>query len=151
MDAELLRVVLGVNGGEILGDDGEVGLSLADGDARLEVAQQETEHGEAVALHGGGTTGLGRNPHIGVAPTKARGHYADEGALRAVEDKGLVDEFGIGAEAGDPGLVAHDEDGRGAGLVISGLRYAAEVGGHAQEFKGAGGDEVAVEALGAFA
>src|SRR5258706_1617941 len=140
MDAELLRVVLGVNGGEILGDDGEVGLSLADGDARLEVAQKEPEHGEAVAVHGGGTAGLGGNPHIGIAPAEAWRHYADEGALRAVEDKGLVDEFGIGAEASDPGLVAHDEDGRGAGLVISGLRDAAEMGGHTQEFKGAGSD-----------
>src|SRR6266404_965966 len=151
VNAEFLRVVLGVHSGKILGDDSEVGFGLADGDARREVTEQEPELRESILGLRGGAAGFRGNPHIGIAPAEARRHDSDQGALCAIEDKGFVDEIGIGAEAANPGLVAHDEDGRRAGLVVSGLGDSAEVGGHAEEFKCAGADEAAIEALCPFA
>src|SRR5260370_2007878 len=151
MDAELLRIVRGVHGGNIFRYDGQVGFGLADGNAWLEVTEQEPELRESILGLRNRAAGFRGNPHIGIAPAETWGHYADEGALRAVEDEGFVDEFRIAAEAGDPGFGADDENWRGSGLVISGLRDPAKISRHTKEFKSAGGDEVAVEALRAVA
>ncbi len=48
VNAEFLRVVLGIHSGKILGDDSEVGFGLADGDARLEMTEQEPELRESI-------------------------------------------------------------------------------------------------------
>src|SRR5258708_27062196 len=128
-----------------------MGLGLTQGDAGFEGAEEEPELGESVHAGTNCNAGLSGNPQVGAAPSKPGGHDADQGAVRAVEDEGLVDEGGVGGEAVNPCAVAHDEDGRGAGLVVGGLGCASEERGHAEEFKRAGSDVVAVKALGAFA
>src|SRR6266849_911687 len=124
MNAEIFRIVLGVNGGEVLGDDGEVGFSLADRDPRFEVSEEEPEDRKAgTSLRCGRcrVAGLLRNPHVGIAPTETWRHDTDKGVRRAVEDKSLVDESRIGVETSDPSFVAHNEDRRRAWLVIGRL------------------------------
>src|SRR5258708_7120591 len=123
----------------------------ARGDGGFNGGEGERERGESVHAGTNCNAGFRGNPQVRAAPSKAGRHDSDQGAVRAVEDEGLVDEGGVGGEAVDPCAVAHDEDGRGAGLVVGGLGCASEERGHAEEFKRAGSDVVAVKALGAFA
>src|SRR5713226_3145803 len=110
------------------------------------MTQQEPELGESIASLCGGGAGLLRDPHVGIAPAEARRHDADERALRAVKDKGFVEDAGIGAESRYPGLVTHDKDWRRAGFIVSGLGDSAVERGHAEEFKCTGGDVASIEA-----
>ncbi len=75
---------------------------------------------------------------------------ATRGARDAVEHEGLADDFRIGIELGDPGFVANHEDGRRAGFVVFCGGRAAEERRDSEGFESAGGDELAVEAFGAF-
>src|SRR5260370_33316232 len=124
MNAEIFRIVLGVNGGEVRGGDGGVGFSLAGRAPRFEVSEEEPEDRKAgTSLRCGRcrVAGLLRDPHVGIAPTETWRHDTDKGLRRAVEDKGLGDESTIGGEASDPRLVAHNEARRSACVTIGRL------------------------------
>src|SRR5882762_7911514 len=151
VNAEIFGIVLRIYLGEILGDNGEVGFCLANGDTWFEVPQQEPKLRKPVACRGGGPARLLRDPHVGVAPSEAWRHDADQRSLRSVKDKSLVDDRGVGAEPRNPGFVAHDKHRRRTGFIVSGLSDAAEQRGHAQKLKGAGGDEAAIKAFGTLA
>src|ERR1700680_2849077 len=129
LNGEMFWVVLRIDGGQMLGDDDEVRLGFAFRDAGFEMAEHkpkaiETECGSRI-----GVAGLFGNPEVGVAPGKTRGHNADERACRAVQDEVFVEEGGIRVEAVDPSLVAQDEYGRRARLIVRGLHPPADEGG----------------------
>src|SRR6267142_5514381 len=151
VNAEIFGIVLRIYLGEILGNHSEVGFCLANGDTWFEVSQQEPKLRKPVARRGGGPARLLRDPHVGIAPSEAWWHNAYKRSLRSVKDKGLVDDRGIGAEPRHPGFIAHDKHRRRTGFIVSGLSDASEQRGHAQKLKGAGGDEAAIKAFGAFA
>src|SRR5258708_17641232 len=117
-----------------------MGLGLTQGDAGFEGAEEEPELGESVHAGTNCNAGFRGNPQVGAAPSKPGGHDADQGALSAVEDEGLVDEGGVGGEAVNPCAVAHDADGRGAALAVAELGCASEGRGHAEAFTRAGSD-----------
>src|SRR6267154_5899149 len=151
VNAEIFGIVLGIYLGEILGNHGEVGFRLPDGDTWFEVPQQEPKLRKPVAGWGGGPARLLGDPHVRIAPSEAWRHDADKRTLRSIKDKGLVDDRGIGAEPRHPGFVAHDKHRRRTGFIVSGLSDAAEQRGNAQKLKGAGGDEAAIKAFGTLA
>src|SRR6267154_2467224 len=102
VNAEILGIVLRIYLGEVLGDHGEIGFCLADGDTRFEVPQQEPKLRKPVAGWGGGPARLLRDPHVGIAPSEAWRHDADKRTLRSIKDKGLVDDRRVGAEPRHP-------------------------------------------------
>src|SRR5258708_36379847 len=112
-----------------------MGLGLTQGDAGFEGAEEEPELGESVHAGTDCNAGFRGNPQVGAAPSKPGRHDADQGALSSVEDEGLVDEGGVGGEAVDPCAVAHDEDGRGARLVVGGLGCKTEKKGISEGYE----------------
>src|ERR1700685_4464008 len=86
------------------------------------------------------------NHHLSIAPGEARGHDADQRSRRAIQDEILVQDSWIGAKVFDPGLVAQNENGRRARLIIRRLHYSAEERRHAEKFKCPGRDVISLEA-----
>src|SRR6266704_75449 len=90
---------------------------------------------------------LCRNPHVCIAPSKARGHNPNQRSRYPIQDKGLVDNSPIGGELLHPRLVTQDEHRRRTGFVIGWLHHPPQQRRHPQELKGPRRHEIAVEPL----
>src|SRR5271169_2936872 len=115
----------------MLRDDSKVGLGRTFRNSRLEMAHKKPVAIEAELRSRIRMAGFFRNPEIGIAPTKTRRHNADKRAGRAIQDKRFVQDGGISIEAVDPHLVAQNEDGWCARLIVRRLHPSPEEGRHA--------------------
>ena len=134
-----------------MGHDVEVRFRLSDRDPGLQAPEQEPVARERAPLRLLRPARLLGHPEVGVAPGEARRHDADQRSRRAVEHEAACSGSRSLVEAGDPRLVAQDEDRRRARLVVRRLHHAAEERGHAEELEGARRDQVALEPLRALA
>ncbi len=148
LDGEALRVVLRVDLRQPAGHDVEVDLGLAHRDPGLQVAEQVPVAGERARRRIERRGGPARDPQLGIAPRKSRRHDADQRACDSVEHEAPAEHPGVAAEAVDPGLVPHHEDGRCGRLVVGGQQHPTQQGGHAEELEGTRGDQQPLETLG---
>src|SRR6266851_1999978 len=138
----MLWILFRVNGGEPLGDYGEIRSGFMNRHTRFEMGDYAPVLTE-IAPKKFWLIRAAWHPEIDATPGKARRGNADKSAGNAVQGKGLADQGRIGIELANPGGMTQDENRGSARLIVGGLEGASEERGNAEELKRAWGDVIA--------